>query len=610
MSEITEEKKLIDAYPDPAALVNEQGELQFVNRAWRNKRPDSSTPETLAGGDSYFVYLSQFAENGSDPALKLILGLRKVLDGKEESFSALLPYYSSNSEKGCYRVTVTAVEGDNPSYLLVQEDVSNAVRTTNELKESRERYRQQFHHSMLGIILAGSSGTILEANPASEKILGYTTEEFRVMKSEKLFEAESEVNRVANTERERNGQFQGKMELVHKLGHTVPVEMTSKIYRNEESDLHVIHMFHDISDQVRACREQQVAFELANQLFQNAPVGMVRVGNDETIREVNASFTRMFGYGQDESVSHRACDLLTSDQYREEANEITRQAYEGVPAQLKTVRHTRDGEEVPVLLDTVPVKVDGEVISVYGMYIDMREQVKLERQIKELYDKELKARETAEKANRRLEDSLKEKEVLLQEVHHRVKNNLAVIAGLLDLQMMDCSDVQLNTKLQQVQNRIYSIAHVHESIYQQEDVIGVELNTYIEKMADLIERNKDHELTIRLSLKPVKVNLNQAVSCGLLINEIITLFQNSLPEQSETELKIELGIENDQIRLIFRNQYLHCSSENLDSYEGKIIQVLLQQLNAKKEFTTGEVNRLAITFAKSNVKGSSSILYL
>lgn len=610
MNEIIAEKKLIDAYPEPSALLNEHGDIQLVNRVWCSRSLDTSSPETPIEGDNYFVYLSKFAENGNDPALKLILGLRRVLDGKQNRVSTLVPYHSGNRDRCCYKITVTAVDGDEPCFLLVQEDVSNAIKTSKELKESRERYHQQFHHSMLGIILADSSGGVLEANPASEQILGYSSGELLAMDQEELFLSDSAENRVAIRDREKRGQFQGEMELVHKQGHSIPVEMTSKIYRNEQGELHVIHMFYDISDQIRASREQEVAFELANQLFQNAPVGIVRVGRDETIREVNASFVQMFGYDADSSVGKRACDLLTSDEYREEANTITKHAYEGIPTQQKTIRYTRDGEAVPVLLDTVPVQVDGEVISVYGMYIDMREQVKLEDQIKDLYEKERKAREASEEANRRLEESLKEKEVLLQEVHHRVKNNLAVIAGLLDLQIMDCSDDHLNVRLQQVQNRIYSIAHVHESIYQQENVIGVELDTYIVKMAELLERNADHAIPIRLSLKPVKVNLNQAVSCGLLINELITLFQNSIPDQERTELGIELGMDGDQITLQFQSQYLRFSSEILNSYEGKIIQVLLQQLQAEKEFITGDVNILAISFQKTNVKGSSTILYL
>lgn len=125
----------------------------------------------------------------------------------------------------------------------------------------------------------------------------------------------------------------------------------------------------------------------------------------------------------------------------------------------------------------------------------------------------------------KIRKSLKEKETLLAEVHHRVKNNLAVISGMLEMQVMNTDDQQLLEKLQESQSRIQSIAVVHEKLYSSESFSEIKINQYVNDLLGMIVSSLiDYEKDIRVhkNVDTVTLTVSQAIPCGLLLNELIT----------------------------------------------------------------------------------------
>lgn len=122
-------------------------------------------------------------------------------------------------------------------------------------------------------------------------------------------------------------------------------------------------------------------------------------------------------------------------------------------------------------------------------------------------------------------DSLRDKEVLLREIHHRVKNNLQVISGMLDLQSSLLTDPAARASLKGGRNRVMSMALIHQKLYQSEDIAQVNMESYVESLvADLFTAfgvDKD-EIKLKIDVQAVRLNLDMAIPLGLLLSELVT----------------------------------------------------------------------------------------
>jgi len=226
-----------------------------------------------------------------------------------------------------------------------------------------------------------------------------------------------------------------------------------------------------------------------SQLFENSPLAMVMIGSGGFVQKVNDSFISLFGYGEEEILDKNVNKLITSEQNLAESLKVNRQAFEGIADTQETTRLTKSRQKIPVLVNTVPIIYDKKVIAVYGIYVDLREQKQLEIN---------------------LQQSVQEKDILLQEVHHRVKNNLAIIAGLIDLQMINEQEPKVVSKLREVHSRIFSIAKIHETLYQQEDVVLIDFVQYLHSVIDSLYANNQSD-TFSFNIQsgsPIKLNLN------------------------------------------------------------------------------------------------------
>lgn len=147
-------------------------------------------------------------------------------------------------------------------------------------------------------------------------------------------------------------------------------------------------------------------------------------------------------------------------------------------------------------------------------------------------------------AKEQLKSSLEKKELLLKEINHRIKNNLQIVSSLLNLQASSIDDEKAVMLFDEAQNRLKSMALIHENLYESEDFENIDLSKYIKKLAlNLFEAYKSYEAKIKLktSLEEVFVDVQKAVSIGLIVNEVIS---NSLKyafvEKSNGLIVIEL----------------------------------------------------------------------
>ena len=157
-----------------------------------------------------------------------------------------------------------------------------------------------------------------------------------------------------------------------------------------------------------------------------------------------------------------------------------------------------------------------------------------------------------------LKASLHEKDTLLREVHHRVKNNLQIVSSLIDLQAARQKSRDVQALFRDARDRVRSMALVHEKLYQSEDLAQTELGTYTKNlMKELFQAHGEVSSKIRLNmqLEPVRLPVDRAIPCGLILNELAT---NSLKHafigRQEGLIEICLtSIGNRSVRLVFQD---------------------------------------------------------
>lgn len=129
------------------------------------------------------------------------------------------------------------------------------------------------------------------------------------------------------------------------------------------------------------------------------------------------------------------------------------------------------------------------------------------------------------KAKNDLEDQINEKETLLKEIHHRVKNNLQTVSSLLSLQARNAPDAATKSLLKSSQNRVISMAMVHEMLYMREDIAKIGYKSYVQELAEYLVRSvkgTSSNITLDIDIPDVKLNIDTAIPLGLLINEAVT----------------------------------------------------------------------------------------
>lgn len=181
----------------------------------------------------------------------------------------------------------------------------------------------------------------------------------------------------------------------------------------------------------------------------------------------------------------------------------------------------------------------------YGLVREEKER--LERQTREELE-ELVRHQTAE-----LNASLEEKEVLLKEIHHRVKNNLQIVISLLDLQVASAKDHQNKEILTQSKSRVYSMSLIHQKLYQSENMARVNMKTYLEELFSYLKGIYylgEKQIKTTLDVADNELSLTQAVPLGLILNELLTnCFKHGLQGNQEDCIHISLQFQNNQLSL-------------------------------------------------------------
>jgi PAS domain S-box-containing protein len=207
----------------------------------------------------------------------------------------------------------------------------------------------------------------------------------------------------------------------------------------------------------------------------------------------------------------------------------------------------------------------------------------------------------------RLKKSLKEKEVLLTEIHHRVKNNMQIISSLLSIQSQNISDPSIMNLFTDTQNRIHSIALIHNIMYKSKNLGSVDFEEYVQDLASILLRSLavDREkIKLHIDAIDVRLDINRAIPCGLIINEIVSnSIKHAFPGERTGDVRISFsGEDPDRYTLLVRDNGIgidgNIDLDRTDSIGLTIVRDLTLQLKGTLGIHNDNGTEIRVEFPK------------
>ena len=444
---------------------------------------------------------------------------KKIVKG-EISFFDIEKRYFRKDGKTIYvflRSNLVRDDQGNPLFeIAVVEDVTERKKAEEAVKESEEKFRSVVENSHEGIFIIDNVYQFSYVNDEFCKISGYSRKDLIGVDFRKFLEKKSK-NMV--TERYKKRQLGRKIErryefdIITKKGEIKTLEVSASILNNTSGTVSTVGQVLDVTERNKNLQILQEHDALNNALFEYNPIETIVVNNKGEIMRVNKAVKT------NRSRLPKSGDIM----YKNFASKYSIDMFKELIDCIKTGK-TKIFPEIKYREDryynaTIAPFPQGAIITAQDVSKQKLAQDEINR-------------------------SLQEKEVLLNEIHHRVKNNMQIVTSLLKLQSQSIKDKRSLELFLNTQNRVRSMALIHEKLYKTEDFSKIDFGEYIRNLTAhlLISYHiLPSQIKINVNIKDIVFNINVAIPCGLIINELVTNSLNHAFSNSR-EGKIKVSI--------------------------------------------------------------------
>jgi len=252
-----------------------------------------------------------------------------------------------------------------------------------QLEAAEATYRSLFENAVVGIYRTSPDGRFLAANATLASMIGCASpQEVLTLQAADLYPDPSDRDRWRH-EIERGGVLQKEHKLRRRDGRSIWVHDVARVIRDAAGRvLYYQGTLIDITEKKEAEERLQRFNQWFRQLFENAPLGILMVDEQDRVLEANRGFEAIFQYPSDEIRGLPINDLIVPAGLGEEASALSRRTLEGQRVDVETIRCRKDGQLVPVRIYGVPVVVEGKPVGIYGMYVDMSKQRQAEDELR------------------------------------------------------------------------------------------------------------------------------------------------------------------------------------------------------------------------------------
>ena len=425
---------------------------------------------------------------------------------------------------------------------------------------------------------------IVFVNKAFERFTGYTFSEVSGKNTGFLHGPGTEENMLKKLNRHIKKNKPVRIEFINykKDGSSYWVDLEmSPFPADEEGMQYWVGINRDITQRKKAevaLEENEKKYRAYTELSFDA---IFEISLDGTIIDCNARACSLFGYSREELLG-MSTKQLTPEAFKDRIPEQITPDYTTGSEVLQRKYRRKDGSTFTSEINTKLYHHDNKD-HLIAYVRDISEQIEYQDKIKQ---------------------SLKEKNTLLAEVHHRVKNNLAVISGLLEMQTFNAENEQIVNELRESQSRIQSIATVHETLYQSESFSDIALHAYIDELVEYISgtySRDDVDVDFEKNIEPISLTVKQAVPCGLLLNELITnAYKHAFQGQKSGTITICLSQTDQTVTLVIADNGIPLQDDfdikSSSSLGMTLISTLVKQLGGSLAIERGMPKQFKITF--------------
>ena len=465
----------------------------------------------------------------------------------------------------------------------VSQDITRQKWAWETLQESEERYRLLAENARDMISRHNPEGVFLYASPACRTLLGYKPEDLLghslseyihpedlqkiLNRFPTLFDAFAE-GAVAFRARKSDGTFTW-------------IETSARPVRKPPSDQ--VREIAAVSRDINERKEKEEALHRYEFIANTSHELMALINRDYIHEAANDAYCRALAKTRTDVVGHSLATVWLPDTFAEVIKTPLEQClagkevrYEGWCTMGGGARRYFDIRHYPYLNSR------GEVTHCVLVAVDITE------------------RKSSEETTQAM---LKEKEVLLKEVHHRVKNNLQVISSLLNLQLNVISNKETRELIRESQNRVRSMALIHEKLYQSDNFGQVSLEEYLRSLTrDLFRSYGVGGVNLKLEVEDIKVDVDSAIPCGLIVNELVSnalKYAFPLGREGQVHLKVAM-VSRQQVALSVSDNGIglpaDMASRSANTLGFQLVHMLVKQLRGTLDIVKNGGTTFMITF--------------
>jgi len=572
-------RSIIESSIDMIVAFDMEGNLQQYNHAFSVEFGIEPNQESTPNFKAFII--DEKTANGVFEELQQRSYFSGEIEGRRSSGETFSMFISV--------ATMRDGTGRSLGAMAVGRDITDMKLAEEELKSSEERYRDILENATDIIFVVDSAGHFTYANPSFYKKLGFTKTSLSKTTLKGIIKNFPTKNK--DWINALNGKQEERVFLDSKGEELIVLGASSAQYDDNGKAIGMRGIYLDISEMRHHEKEAKSQSAKLDSIFDSTQnLVMFTLNRDDQITSFNNNFKRLMEDKLSKSVElgmsfvSNISKFITDESYQGQIR-LFKKALKGNAKDFELPLKIASGEVKWFHIFLNPISLDEAQNEISCIAYDITERKEIDRAI-------------------RL--ALKEKEVLLKEVHHRVKNNLQVISSLMSLQRSFVKDPTLVQVLEESQSRIATMSYIHESLYRHTDFSSISFADYLKRLStNLIHSysTPDCEVALQSAFEDVYLTLDQAIPSGLIVNELVS---NALKyafkgrkkgvvflRVAKLDGRIEIEVRDDGVGL--PEDFSLNKNESLGLY---LIQALSEQLEAK----------LVVESTKDGRKGSSFLI--